>query len=87
MGSMPSGFHKELNSCKYIIILTNVLLWNNTFRRALVQRCPSPPVKNLISVGGQHQGVYGLPNCGALSSKTCDYIRRLLNHAAYIGSN
>lgn len=57
------------------------------FRRALVQRCPSPPVKNLISVGGQHQGVYGLPNCGALSSKTCDYIRRLLNHAAYIWSN
>lgn len=54
------------------------------FLRALVQRCPSPPVKNLISVGGQHQGVYGLPNCGALSSETCDYIRRLLNHAAYI---
>jgi len=26
------------------------------FLRALVQRCPSPPMKNLISVGGQHQG-------------------------------
>ncbi|KAL1505590.1 hypothetical protein ABEB36_005120 [Hypothenemus hampei] len=55
------------------------------FLRALVQRCPSSKVKNLISVGGQHQGVYGLPNCGALSNNTCDYIRRLLNHAAYIG--
>lgn len=25
-------------------------------RRAVAQRCPSPPMKNLISVGGQHQG-------------------------------
>lgn len=54
------------------------------FLRALVQRCPNPPMKNLISVGGQHQGVYGLPNCGSLSSKVCDYIRQLLNKAAYI---
>ncbi|ERL89412.1 hypothetical protein D910_06780 [Dendroctonus ponderosae] len=52
--------------------------------RALVQRCPTPRIKNLISVGGQHQGVYGLPNCGALSNNACDYIRKLLNHAAYI---
>lgn len=22
----------------------------------MAQRCPSPPMKNLISVGGQHQG-------------------------------
>uniref|UniRef100_A0A673LD10 Palmitoyl-protein thioesterase 1 n=1 Tax=Sinocyclocheilus rhinocerous TaxID=307959 RepID=A0A673LD10_9TELE len=26
------------------------------FLRAVVQRCPDPPIKNLISVGGQHQG-------------------------------
>lgn len=25
-------------------------------RRAVAQRCPSPPMKTLISVGGQHQG-------------------------------
>lgn len=25
-------------------------------RRAIAQRCPSPPMLNLISVGGQHQG-------------------------------
>lgn len=25
-------------------------------RRAVAQRCPSPPMKKLISVGGQHQG-------------------------------
>ena len=29
------------------------------FLRALVQRCPNPPMRNLISFGGQHQGVYG----------------------------
>ena len=25
-------------------------------RRAIAQRCPSPPMLNLISFGGQHQG-------------------------------
>lgn len=65
------------------------LLYHERFfqisRRALVQRCPEAKMKNLITLGGQHQGVYGLPNCGGLSSKTCDYVRRLLNHAAYYG--
>lgn len=56
----------------------------NVCRRALVQRCPTPKMKNLISLGGQHQGVYGLPNCGSLSHPSCDYLRRLLNHAAYL---
>ncbi|KAJ3661455.1 hypothetical protein Zmor_005850 [Zophobas morio] len=55
------------------------------FLRALVQRCKTVKIKNLISLGGQHQGVYGLPNCGSLSNSICDYIRRLLNHAAYFG--
>ncbi|GJQ68262.1 putative palmitoyl-protein thioesterase [Trypoxylus dichotomus] len=53
------------------------------FLRALVQRCKSAKVKNLISLGGQHQGVYGLPNCPSLSHYTCDALRKLLNHAAY----
>lgn len=38
---------------------------------------------NLISMGGQHQGVFGLPNCPSLSSKTCEYFRELLHYAAY----
>lgn len=38
---------------------------------------------NLISLGGQHQGVYGLPKC-SLTSRLCDYIRRMLNHGAYL---
>ena len=25
-------------------------------RRAIVQKCPNPPMKNLVSIGGQHQG-------------------------------
>lgn len=49
-----------------------------------MQRCPTPKMKTLISLGGQHQGVYGLPHCGSLSHPSCDYLRRLLNHAAYL---
>ncbi|KAF8795514.1 palmitoyl-protein thioesterase 1-like [Argiope bruennichi] len=54
------------------------------FLRAVAQRCPNPPMKNLISFGGQHQGVYGFPRCPGESEKFCDYIRRLLNEGAYV---
>lgn len=40
-------------------------------------------MKVLISVGGQHQGIYGLPKCPALQKRTCEYLRHLLNYAAY----
>ncbi|XP_073678296.1 palmitoyl-protein thioesterase 1 isoform X2 [Garra rufa] len=53
------------------------------FLRAVVQRCPDPPMKNLISVGGQHQGVFGLPRCPGESSHICDWIRKMLNSGAY----
>ncbi|XP_031632182.1 palmitoyl-protein thioesterase 1 isoform X2 [Contarinia nasturtii] len=53
------------------------------FLRAVAQRCPEPRMNNLISLGGQHQGVFGLPNCPSLSSKTCDKFRKMLNYAAY----
>ncbi|XP_029976013.1 palmitoyl-protein thioesterase 1 [Salarias fasciatus] len=53
------------------------------FLRAVAQRCPSPPMKTLISVGGQHQGVYGLPRCPGENSTLCDMIRKLLNSGAY----
>lgn len=56
------------------------------FLRGLIQRCPlqanNVRVKNLITLGGQHQGVYGLPRCPT-SSSLCDYVRHLLNTAAY----
>ncbi|KAM9340321.1 palmitoyl-protein thioesterase 1 [Symphorus nematophorus] len=53
------------------------------FLRAVAQRCPSPPMKTLISVGGQHQGVYGLPRCPGENSTICDMIRKALNNGAY----
>ncbi|XP_020629307.1 palmitoyl-protein thioesterase 1-like [Orbicella faveolata] len=53
------------------------------FLRALAQRCPNPPMLNLISFGGQHQGVYGFPRCPGDNSTICDYIRKLLNLGAY----
>jgi palmitoyl-protein thioesterase len=53
------------------------------FLRAVAQRCPTPQMKNLISIGGQHQGVYGFPKCPA-STKICNAVRRLLNYGAYV---
>jgi len=54
------------------------------FLRAYVQRCNSPPVRNLISVGGQHQGVFGLPHCPGENSTLCELMRELLDNGAYI---
>ena len=51
--------------------------------RAIAQRCPEPPMKNLISLGGQHQGVYGFPKCMG-TVKICNYIREMLNFGAYV---
>lgn len=56
-----------------------------SFSRALVQQCPEARVKNLITVGGQHQGVFGLPDCPSLTSRGCEYVRKLLNFGAYLG--
>ncbi|CAB3380702.1 Hypothetical predicted protein [Cloeon dipterum] len=53
------------------------------FLRAVAQRCPDPPMLNLVSLGGQHQGVYGLPHCLYPTHKWCDFVRRALNYLAY----
>ncbi|KAM8719310.1 hypothetical protein ACLKA7_011943 [Drosophila subpalustris] len=53
------------------------------FLRALAQRCPMPPMRTLISLGGQHQGIFGLPKCPTLKAKSCEYLSELLNYAAY----
>merc|ERR1712012_113095 len=55
------------------------------FIRGLAQRCPSPRIINLVSIGGPQQGVYGLPKCLGENHRLCDYMRRLLNYGAYIG--
>ncbi|XP_017018216.1 palmitoyl-protein thioesterase 1 [Drosophila kikkawai] len=53
------------------------------FLRAVAQRCPQPPMRTLITLGGQHQGVFGLPMCPTLTEKSCEYISKLLTTAAY----
>lgn len=53
------------------------------FIRAYVERCNNPPVRNLITVGGQHQGVYGFPNCPGVNVTVCEWIRELLDLGAY----
>jgi palmitoyl-protein thioesterase len=54
------------------------------FLRAYVERCNDPPVRNLITLGGQHQGVYGLPNCPGPNVTLCEAARELLDYGAYI---
>ncbi|TGZ53549.1 palmitoyl-protein thioesterase 1 [Temnothorax longispinosus] len=53
------------------------------FLRAVAQRCPNPPMLNLISLGGQHQGVFGIPKCSD-TSRLCNYMRRMLHLGAYL---
>ncbi|XP_050401616.1 palmitoyl-protein thioesterase 1 [Patella vulgata] len=54
------------------------------FLRAVAQRCPTPRMFNLVSVGGQHQGVYGFPKCPGDNSTLCNIVRKLLNYGAYV---
>merc|ERR1712228_45265 len=50
----------------------------------VAQKCPSPPMINLVSIHGQHQGVYGFPGCDVdQNPELCDLLRRLLD-LAYI---
>lgn len=56
------------------------------FLRAIAQRCPSPPMRNLITLASPHQGVYGLPKCESMKIMLCDFIRHFLFLAAYKSS-
>eukprot|EP00095_Tigriopus_kingsejongensis_P009112 maker-scaffold150_size309978-snap-gene-2.11 protein:Tk09112 transcript:maker-scaffold150_size309978-snap-gene-2.11-mRNA-1 annotation:"hypothetical protein BRAFLDRAFT_128749" len=53
------------------------------FLRAVAQRCPNPPMKNLITLGAQHQGVFGFPRCPGESIELCNIMRELLSYGAY----
>merc|ERR1712131_527172 len=50
------------------------------FLRAVAQRCPHPPMRNLITVGAQHRGVFGFPKCPGEIDMFCDIVRDLLNY-------
>lgn len=43
------------------------------FLRAVAQRCPFPPMKSLVTMGAQHQGVYGFPRCPGTSLRFWHY--------------
>lgn len=53
------------------------------FIRALVQRCPTPRVFNLVSIGGPQQGVYGMPWCSDADGLLCALQRRFAGYIAY----
>ena len=46
----------------------------------LVERCPHPPARSLVTLGAPHRGVFGLPGC---STAWCAMVRSLLSWAAY----
>eukprot|EP01099_Mayorella_cantabrigiensis_P004630 TRINITY_DN351_c0_g1_i2.p1 TRINITY_DN351_c0_g1~~TRINITY_DN351_c0_g1_i2.p1 ORF type:complete len:307 (-),score=82.82 TRINITY_DN351_c0_g1_i2:36-836(-) len=51
------------------------------FLRGYVEHYNNPPVQNLISVGGQHQGVFGFPACDPETFEFCETLRELLDLA------
>jgi len=53
------------------------------FLRAVVERCSGIKVYNLISMGGQHQGVADIPNCVTPNSTICSTVEYLLSFGAY----
>jgi len=53
------------------------------FLRAYIERCNDPPVYNYLSVGGQHQGIFGFPKCLGNNTALCETVRKLLDLGAY----
>jgi len=54
------------------------------FLRAYIEKYNNPPVYNFVSVGGQHQGIYGLPKCIGANHTLCEMMRDLLDLGAYV---
>jgi len=96
LADTENGFFKDTNKqidmvCEYVA--QDPLLQNGynalgfsqggQFLRAVAQRCPNPPMKNLVTVGAQHQGVFGFPNCPGEIDVFCDLVRDLLNYGVY----
>jgi len=53
--------------------------------RGVVQRCPQPPMRNLVTFGSPHQGVFGVPECEAEvgNALLCELVRQLISLGAY----
>jgi len=52
--------------------------------RGVAQRCPNPPMKNLITMGSPHEGVYGVPECLGETVPLCELVRELISLGAYV---
>ncbi|KAN0041862.1 hypothetical protein ACTFIV_004412 [Dictyostelium citrinum] len=91
-----NSFFKNVNEqlemvCKMLKEDTNLtsgfnavgLSQGGQFLRGYVERCNDPPVYNLISLGGQHQGVSSLPRCTALNSTLCKIADDLVELGVY----
>ena len=76
--------HACTHTCTHAHTHTMTIICTCICRRALVQRCDKVKVHNLVSVGGQHQGVFGFPRCPGNDSTICETVRRLLNIGAYV---
>ncbi|KAF2889535.1 hypothetical protein ILUMI_16638, partial [Ignelater luminosus] len=65
----------------------NAIGWSqgSQLLRGLAQRCPEPRMKTLVTMSGQHQGVYGIPACDPVTTQNCENIRRALNYLVYLG--
>jgi len=53
------------------------------FLRGYVERYNDPPVHNLITLGGQHQGVYGFPKCPGQNRTLCEIVQKLIDLGVY----
>ena len=48
--------------------------------RGVAQRCPKPPMKNLITFGSPHQGIFGIPKCQSyLGYSVCQMLTTILS--------
>jgi len=96
LSDTESGFFKDTNSQVELVCNTiredpllqdgfNAIGFSQggQFLRAVAQRCPSPPMRALVTVGAQHRGVFGFPNCPGEMVYFCDIVRDLLNFGVY----
>jgi hypothetical protein len=53
--------------------------------RGLAQRCPEPPMVNLVTYGAPSNGIFGIPNCeeGTHNYELCELVREIVSAGAY----
>ena len=53
------------------------------FLRAYVQRCNSPPVRNLVTFGSQHNGISDFQSCASVTDFVCQSANALLKFGTW----